>query len=141
VRLGQAIDEVREREAQLAALLHSVGELLAAQSCDEHLARLRPFAARYGVTLDGAAADGATVDAATVRDLYLAAQESELAWVMLLEAARTAHDAELLDVATACHEEADGCGQWLRTRLTAGSTPVPATGRAAPGAARRLPDR
>jgi hypothetical protein len=167
VKLDRAIDDVREREAQLAELLRTVGERHAtepdlyhlghslARSCVEHVTRLLPFAQRYGAATDGAMTDGAAPDGGPgmlealrrkgsqllrhdepagllllrdLRELYLAAQDSELAWVVLLQAAKAARDADLVEVAEACHEEADGCGRWLRTRLKEAAPQVLATG-------------
>jgi len=161
VKLDQAIDEVCGREAELVKLLRAVGGRHAAEpdlyqlghtvaeSCAEHVTRLRPFAARYGATVDDSAAPGGpgVLDALRgkgselvghggaaglpllrdLRELYLAAQDSELAWVVLLQAARAARDPDLVEVATACHEEADGCGRWLRTRIKEAAPQVLAT--------------
>ena len=162
MKLDLAIDDVRERETQLATLLRTVGERHAtepdlyhlgqmlARSCADHVTRLQPFARRYGATADGAPVDGGPGALETLRrkgselmrhsepagllllrdlrELYLAAQDSELAWVMLLQAARAARDPDLVEVATACHEEADGCGRWLRTRLKEAAPQVLASG-------------
>ncbi len=160
MKLDRAIDEVRERETELATLLRTVGERHAtepdlyhlghtiAASCAEHVSRLRPFAARYGAHPDGDGDGSRLLETVRrkgselprhnepagllllrdLRELYLAAQDSELAWVVLLQAARAARDAALVDVATACHEEADGCGRWLRTRIKQAAPQVLATG-------------
>jgi hypothetical protein len=59
---------------------------------------------------------------------YLAAQHAELAWVVLLQAAKAKRDAELIEVVTRCHEEAETCGKWLRTRIKEAAPQVYAAG-------------
>jgi hypothetical protein len=63
-----------------------------------------------------------------VRDLYLAAQHAELAWVILLQAAKAKRDAELIDIVTSCHEETEMSGKWLRTRIKEAAPQVYAAG-------------
>ena len=52
-----------------------------------------------------------------LRALYLSAQAAEIAWVILIQAAKAARDSELLDTASSCHQEAETRGKWLRTRI------------------------
>jgi hypothetical protein len=63
-----------------------------------------------------------------LRNLYLTAQEAEIAWVILVQAARAVRDRDLLAVATECHEEAETRGKWLRTRIKETCPQVLATG-------------
>jgi hypothetical protein len=65
---------------------------------------------------------------ADLRDLYLTAQHAELAWVVLLQAAKARRDADLIDVVTRCHEQTEMCGKWLRTRIKEAAPQVYAAG-------------
>jgi hypothetical protein len=46
-----------------------------------------------------------------LKQLYLTAQETEIEWVVLAQAAQAIRDRELLRVAGECHEEAQECGK------------------------------
>jgi len=48
--------------------------------------------------------------------------------VILLQAARAVRDSELIEVATACREEAETCGKWIRTRIKESAPQVLAAG-------------
>lgn len=135
--LAERLRVVGERHAVEHDLYH-LGHTLARQ-CGEHLERLVPFATRYGASTDASAeAESPSIlerlrhkSAELVgrseisgflllrdlRDLYLAAQEAEIAWVILAQAAQAARDGELLEVTTVCHEEAEARGKWVRTRI------------------------
>jgi hypothetical protein len=52
-----------------------------------------------------------------LRKLYLAAQATELAWVILSQSAQAARDPELLGAASAGTQGATVCAKWLRTRI------------------------
>jgi hypothetical protein len=52
-----------------------------------------------------------------LRNLYVTAQEAELAWLILAQAAQAVRDRDLLQTVTLCHEEAEARGEWLRTRI------------------------
>jgi hypothetical protein len=54
---------------------------------------------------------------ADLRTLYLVAQSTELAWVILAQSAQAARDATLLAAATAGKEGTTVCAKWLRTRI------------------------
>ena len=65
---------------------------------------------------------------ADLRSLYLSAQEAEITWVILLQAAKAVRDRDLLETATSCQHEAETRGKWLRTRIKEASPQVLATG-------------
>ena len=137
-----------ERHAGESDIYHLSHTL--ARRCAGHLGALTPFAERYGakpaphdvdespglletVRRRGAEVVGRSEAAglllmADLRELYLAAQHAELAWVVLLQAAKARRDAELIDVVTSCHEEAETCGKWLRTRIKEAAPQVYAAG-------------
>jgi len=135
--LAQELRQVGERHAVEHDLYHLSHTL--ARKCEEHLERLRPFVERYG-------ADGSEPDVAEtptllermrhktsellgrseatglllvrdLRDLYLQAQEAELAWVILAQCAQAARDRELLTAVSEIHSDAEMRGKWLRTRI------------------------
>jgi hypothetical protein len=135
--LARELRKIGERHAVEHDLYHLSHTL--ARQCRQHLEQLRPFAARYG------AADVETDVAETpvllermrhkasemlgrseatgmlllrdLRNLYLQAQEAEIAWVILAQAAQAARDRDLLTVVTEIHEDAETRGKWLRTRI------------------------
>jgi hypothetical protein len=118
--------------------VHHLGHTLAKQ-CADHLERLAPFAERYGASsadnhvhqspgllealrhksaeLLGHSETSGLLLLRDLRNLYLTAQEAELAWVILAQAAKAVRDRELLDEVTRCHEEAEAHGKWLRTKI------------------------
>jgi Domain of unknown function (DUF892) len=146
--LGKRLRVTGERHASESDLYH-LGHTLA-RRCAEHLRALAPFADRYGAKPapdDPDASPGllATVRRksgeilgrsqaaglllmADLRELYLAAQHAEIAWVVLLQAARARRDPELIEVVTRCHEEAEMCSKWLRTRIKEAAPQVYAAG-------------
>jgi|1186.fasta_scaffold168020_2 hypothetical protein len=142
--VGKRLRAVGERHAAEHDLYH-LGHTLARQ-CDEHLRRLAPFADRYGASGGGRSVAESTGVVETVRRrsgdllgrskasgllllkdlraLYLSAQAAEIAWVILVQAAKAARDPELLDTASSCHQEAETRGKWLRTRIKEASPQV-----------------
>ena len=146
--LSKRLRVTGERHAGESDVYH-LGHTLARRSA-EHLQALAPFAERYGAKpapddLDaspsvletirrrGAQVIGSSEAAglilmADLRELYLAAQHAELAWVVLLQVAKAKRDAELIEVVTRCHEEAEMCGKWLRTRIKEAAPQVYAAG-------------
>jgi hypothetical protein len=146
--LAKRLRVTAERHATESDLYH-LGHTLA-RRCAEHLQALAPFAQRYGAKpapddLEGSPGLVETVRRksaevvgrsevaglilmADLRELYLAAQHAELAWVVLLQAAKARRDAELIDAVTRCHEEAEMCGKWLRTRIKESAPQVYAAG-------------
>jgi hypothetical protein len=146
--LAKRLRVTGERHASESDLYH-LGHTLARQ-CAEHLRALAPFAQRYGAKpapddLDaspglletlrrksgevvGRSEAAGLMLMADLRDLYLAAQHAELAWVVLQQAAKAKRDAELIEVVTRCHEETEMCGKWLRTRIKEAAPQVYAAG-------------
>lgn len=137
-----------ERHASESDIYH-LGHTLARQ-CAEHLRALAPFADRYGAKpapddveaspglletvrrktgeVVGRSESAGLLLMTDLRELYLAAQHAELAWVVLLQAAKARRDAELIEVVTRCHEQAEMCGKWLRTRIKEAAPQVYAAG-------------
>ena len=135
--LARDLRAIGERHAVEHDLYH-LGHTLARQ-CEEHLRRLEPFAERYGAppSSDGVGESPSLLETMRrksgellgrsemtgllllrdLRNLYLSAQEAEIAWVILAQAAQAVRDRELLLVASECHGEAEARGKWLRTRI------------------------
>jgi anaerobic selenocysteine-containing dehydrogenase len=65
---------------------------------------------------------------ADLRKLYLAAQATELAWVILAQSAQAARDGALLAVASAGKDGTTVCAKWLRTRIKEAAPQVYAAG-------------
>jgi hypothetical protein len=129
--------------------LYHVGHTLARRS-GEHLDQLAAIASSYGVKPhrgDVAESPGlletARHKAAAVlgrsevtgllllrdlRELYICAQEAEIAWTILIQAAKAKRDKDLLAVATPCHTETEICAKWIRTRIKETSPQVLAAG-------------
>jgi hypothetical protein len=146
--LAKELRVVGERHAVEHDLYH-LGHTLARQ-CVDHLELLAPHAARYGGTpRDDESAESAGLietirhksaellgrsemsGMLLLRDLkhlYLAAQEAEIAWVVLAQAAQAVRDPELLRTASLCHEEAEARGKWLRTRIKESAPQILAVG-------------
>ena len=146
--LAKELRTIGERHAVEHDLYH-LGHTLAKQ-CSDHLRLLAPFADRYGATPreDGVAESPGLLETLRhkssellsrsemsgilllrdLRNLYLSAQEAEIAWVILAQAAQAVRDHELLQVASLCHEEAEARGKWLRTRIKESAPQVLATG-------------
>jgi len=64
---------------------------------------------------------------ADLRKLYLAAHDAEIAWTILLQGARAARDAELINIVQTCQQEAQHRWQWVRTRIKETSPQLLAT--------------
>jgi hypothetical protein len=141
----RAIGERHTAEHDVYHMTHTL-----ASQCDDHLHELAPVAARYGVSVPGNGVPDAPSLLETVRHggselvgrsersgsqllrdlrkLYLAAQEAELAWVILGQGAQAVRDADLLEVTSGCHAHAEARGKWLRTRIKESAPQVLATG-------------
>ena len=146
--LAKELRAVGERHAVEHDLYH-LGHTLAKQ-CAAHLEQLQPFAERYGASTPGkrVAESPRLVETLRrksagllgrsemsgmlllrdLRNLYLTAQEAEIAWVILGQCAQAVRDQELLDVTNLCHHEAEMRGKWLRTRIKESSPQILATG-------------
>ena len=132
-------DELRalgERYAVEADVYH-VSRTLAAR-CELQLERLRPHAERYDATerlqtdesppvverlrrltshVLGSHPPAGQLLLDDLRGLYLTMHEAELAWAILVQAAKSARDAELLAAAEKGREEAERRWKWVRTRV------------------------
>jgi hypothetical protein len=128
--LATQLQIVAERHAAEHDLYH-LGHTLAQQS-GAHVQQLAPFAEKYGVTphpegirespsvisavrqksaeLMGRSEPAGLLLLRDLRHLYLTAQQAEIAWVILMQAARAIRDAELQPVAETCREQAETCG-------------------------------
>ena len=146
--LAKELRAVGERHAVEHDLYHLSHTL--AKQCAQHLERLAPFAERYGASsaddrvaespglleslrhksaeLLGRSEATGLLLLRDLRNAYLAAQEAEIAWVILKQAAQAARDRELLKTVAGCHEEAELRGKWLRTRIKESAPQVLATG-------------
>lgn len=146
--LAKELRTIGERHAVEHDLYH-LGHALARQ-CADHLERLTPFVERYGARArdEGVAESPSLLETLRhksaellgrselsgvlllrdLRNLYLTAQEAEIAWVILAQAAQAVRDRELLALVTVCHEEAEARGKWLRTRIKQSAPQVLATG-------------
>ena len=147
VKLAKELRATGERHAVEHDLYH-LGHTLA-DRCSERLERLARFAERYGARRrDARTRSPGPIEALRhksaeilgrfelsgllllrdLKQLYLTAQETEIEWVVLAQAAQAIRDQELLRVAAECHEEAQECGKWLRTRLKESAPQVLAAG-------------
>lgn len=146
--LAKELRSIGERHAVEHDLYH-LGHTLANQ-CSDHLEQLALFATRYGAKpRDGGVAGSPSLLETLrhksaellgrsemsgllllrdLRNLYLSAQEAEIAWVILAQAAQAVRDRELLQTVSLCHEEAEARGKWLRTRIKEAAPQVLATG-------------
>jgi hypothetical protein len=148
VELGTELGRLAERHAADHDVYHGGHQLVG--TCAQHLERLRPLAERYGV--DPADPDetrssslletvrekasaflGRTEVAGALllsdlRHTYLVAQQAEIDWTILRQAALAARDQQLLDVVEHCHEEVELAAKWLRTVIKASAPQVLVSG-------------
>lgn len=136
--LAKRLLAVGERHAADHDVYH-LGHTLARQAAD-HVTRLTPFAERYHMAppapphagdsqgiletlrlkrsqLMGRAESAGMLLLRELRETYLLAQATEIAWTILQQAALAVRDGELLDVISTCHEQTETCAKWLRTRI------------------------
>ena len=135
--LAKELRLLAERHAADHDVYH-LGHTLARQ-CIRHLQQLAEFANRYGgQRID--AEDGTSAGiveslrrrasaalgrsdvsglllANDLRDVYLVAQRTEIAWVVLQQTAKAVRDAELLELVQQCHEQTQQTATWLRSRI------------------------
>jgi rubrerythrin len=62
-----------------------------------------------------------------LRDVYLTAQRTEIAWVVLEQTAKAIRDAALLELVQQCHEQTQQTATWLRSRIKESAAQVYAT--------------
>jgi hypothetical protein len=147
--LAKRLLAVGERHATEHDVYH-LGHPLARQAAD-HVTRLTPFAERYnmappappqagdspriletlrhkGSQLMGRTESAGMLLLRDLRETYLLAQATEIAWIILQQAALAVRDGELIDVISGCHEETETCAKWLRTRIKQAAPQVLAVG-------------
>jgi hypothetical protein len=126
LNLAGAFREVASAHADEADVSHLCTKLAA--QCDDHAARLEPFAARYGEEAPSESdrlhselfrgpRSGGLGLLRDLHDLYLMATECDMAWTLVGQAAQGARDRELLAVVGRCEGETAIQLKWLRTRM------------------------
>jgi hypothetical protein len=136
--LAEEFRTVGERHAAEHDVYHVCATL--AKQCHAHAEQLRPAAARYdeqlpeqeppepgegllaglrrkGSELTGRQPPAGVLLLRDLRRLYLMAQECEIDWVMVSQAAKAARDQELLGTVTECMEQTAVQVKWLKTRI------------------------
>ena len=146
--LAKQLRVVAERHAAEHDMYH-VGHAQA-RACAQRFEQLAPHAERYGLTppkppasessglvedlrhttanLLGRTKPSGELLVHDLRQLYLNAQATELAWVILSQSARAVRDPDLLTVATSGQEAVTVCAKWLRTRIKEAAPQVYAAG-------------
>jgi hypothetical protein len=110
-------------EPDVSVLCHKL-----ATQCDEHARKLKPFVDRYGEEapeeperlhndLFGGTRTGGIGLLRDLHDLYLMANEVDIAWTLIAQAAQGARDKALFATVTACDGETEQQIRWLRTRM------------------------
>ena len=112
-------DDFRELSALHAAEhdVHHQAQRFAKQ-CDAHAERLMPIVERYGSSgggVDGSAFSGELLD--DLRDLYVAAHETLIMWIIAGQGAKAARDEELLQVTQELQSETDLQMKWALTHI------------------------
>jgi hypothetical protein len=136
--LAEEFRTVGERHAAEQDVYHVCATL--ARQCHAHAEKLRPAAARYdehlpereppepgegllaglrrkGSELTGRQPPAGILLLRDLRRLYLLAQECEIDWEMVGQAAKAARDQELLETVTECLEQTTVQAKWLKTRI------------------------
>jgi hypothetical protein len=134
--LAEQFREVGERHPSEHDLYHLAHRF--ATECEHHAERLAPIAERYGTEpADVEAGEGGLFEALRgktgallgrrpesgvlllrdLRELYPAAQETLITWIIVNQGAMAARDQELLEVAKECVLETDLQVKWLVTRI------------------------
>ena len=99
-----------------------------AQVCDQHAARLQPFAERYAEEapeepdrlhsdLFRGTRTGGIGLLRDLQDLYLMATECDICWTVIGQAAQGVRDRELMEVVSAYEGETAVQLAWVRTRM------------------------
>jgi hypothetical protein len=136
--LGDDYRRLGERHAADHDVYHQCHAF--ARQCQRHADALAPHAERYAEEIDHG--EGPAVWATLLerlrregsevlgrspqsglhllrdlRELFLAAEETSITWVMTGQAAQAARDAALLETVTRCHTETELQVKWLTTRI------------------------
>ena len=132
MKLGHAIEDVRDAEADLAQELLAVGERHAvehdlyhlshtlARRCEQHLEQLRPFAERVrrGLsTMTGRSPKGGPLLLHDLRELEIEAHACVTDWVITRQGAMAARDKDLVDLCALGMDEMRRVEKWLTTRI------------------------
>lgn len=124
--LADAFRQVAEAHGDEPDINHLCSQQ--AKRCDDHAARLEPFARRYAEDapdeperlhseLFRGTRTGGIGLLRNLQDLYLMAAECDVCWTVVGQAAQGARDQALLDVVTTCEDETALQLVWLRTRM------------------------
>jgi len=143
--LADEFRKVGERHAADHEVFHACHVL--ATQCEQHAIRLHLVADRYATELPddedrdlwqglleatrdkmskalGRMKPSALLLLRDLRQLFLAAEECSITWVMLGQAAQAARDKELLQVVRDCHTETEVQVKWLTTQIKVRSPQV-----------------
>ncbi|MEV8510257.1 hypothetical protein AB0368_36250 [Actinoplanes sp. NPDC051475] len=126
LNLAEAFREVASAHGDEPDILHLCRQQ--AKLCDEHAARLHPFAQRYAEEapeepdrlhsdLFRGTRTGGIGLLRDLQDLYLMATECDICWTVIGQAAQGVRDRELMDVVRACEGETAVQLAWVRTRM------------------------
>jgi hypothetical protein len=124
--LADAYREVARRHADEPDV-YGTCRLLAEQ-CDSHVSTLAPFVERYGETeqddpqdlrrdLFDEPRDGSLGFLRDLHDLYLMANEADISWTVIAQAAQGARDDALLEGVRTCEADTAAQLKWLKTRI------------------------
>lgn len=134
-KLAKRLLEIAERHRDEHEIHHVTRDL--ARWSQQNLARLADAAERYDVSLPGKANSPSAVHRAVeavasrsptrptavvllledLRDVYLMASETSLAWEMLAQHAQAKRERDLLEVSAACHSQTLRQIRWANTML------------------------
>jgi hypothetical protein len=112
-------DDLRELSRRHAAEhdVHHQAKMLATQ-CDAHAERLAPIVERYGSGdggIERRAFSGELLD--DLRELYVAAHETLIMWIIVGQGAKAARDKELLQLTQELQPETDLHMKWALTHI------------------------
>jgi hypothetical protein len=124
--LANAYREVARRHAEEPDV-YGTCQLLAEQ-CDSHVNALAPFVERYGETeqddpqelhrdLFDKPRNGSLGFLLDLHNLYLMANEADISWTVIGQAAQGARDQALLDAVRECETNTADQLKWLKTRI------------------------
>ena len=124
--LANAYREVARRHAEEPDV-YGTCQLLAEQ-CDSHVNALAPFVERYGETeqddpqelhrdLFDKPRNGSLGFLLDLHNLYLMANEADISWTVIGQAAQGARDQALLDAVRECETNTADHLKWLKTRI------------------------
>jgi hypothetical protein len=138
--LAQYVGLVHRSEGELAKAYREVARRhsdepdvygtcqLLAEQCDSHVRRLAPFVEQYGETeqddpqdlhrdLFDKPRDGSLGFLLDLHNLYLMANEADISWTVMGQAARGARDQALLEAVGECEANTAVQLKWLKTRI------------------------